>query len=561
MRRLTLPLLLGACSPEATPPRPADVVLTGGVVYTMEPGALAMEAVALSEGRIVAVGSSASIAAYIGPDTTVEALEGRAVLPGFVDAHTHPVWSGAELQTVDLYEVASMEELLAVVEAYATSHPDEPWVQGGGWDAPTFEGALDKALLDAIVPDRPVFLASADGHSAWVNSVALATAGITADTPDPPGGAILHDADGEPTGVLREDAVSLVADWIPAYSDALVDAGLAAALADIHAFGITTIIDANVEDWTLDAYGRAEAAGALNLRVYGAVEALPAGGRSQIADIVAMRDAYASPLIAISSVKFYLDGVIESETAAMIDPYEDGTNGELLFTDRALDSLFAEADEAGLQLHAHAIGDGAVRQMLDAVERLPPGERRPLAAHIEVIDPLDVPRFAALGVYADFQPLWAYPDAYITELTVPFIGADRAEWLYPLAAVAAEGGTLVAGSDWSVSSMNPWEAIEVAMTRRDPEDPAGEVLTPQHRVDLLTILKAYTADGARAVHAEADLGTLTPGKLADLVVLDRDPFATAEADLSEVRVITTFVGGVAVHRDDGTQRRRVRRPH
>ncbi|MFZ5478013.1 MAG: amidohydrolase [Myxococcota bacterium] len=552
---MLLPLL--ACRP-AVPE--CDAVWTGGVVHTMEPGAPPAEAVGARDGAIAVVGSAEDVAACTGEGTRVEDLGGRVLLPGFVDAHTHPVWSGAELLTVDLYEVTTIEEALAAVAAYAASHPEEAWIQGGGWDAPTFEGQLHRSQLDGVVADRPVFLASADGHSAWVNSEALAEAGVTADTPDPDGGAIERDEAGEPTDVLRETAVDLVAAYAPAYSDALVDEGLALALAEVHAYGITTLIDANAEDWVLAAYLRADAAGTLGVRVFGAVEALPGEGAGQIDAIVAMRAEYASPLVSVGAIKVYLDGVLESQTGYLLEPYEDGSNGEPLFDDAELDAIFAAADEAGLQLHAHAIGDGAVRQLLDAVERIPgTRDRRPLAAHIELIDPLDVPRFAELGVLADFQPLWAYPDEYIVELTVPVIGEDRAGWLYPIGGVAAAGGTLVAGSDWSVSSMNPWEAVEVAVTRQDPEG-GGDVLTPDQRVDVDTILAAYTRDGARAVFAEDAVGSIAVGKRADLVLVDRDPWEVDASELSDVRVLATWVDGGEVFRDDGTGASKRARP-
>ena len=530
-------------------PIPADLVLQNGRIYTMDLALPEVTGLAVSDGRITMVGTDEEAAAWIGPDTVVEDLGGRAVLPGFVDAHTHLVWGGESSLIIDLTVATSMDELLAAVTAYATANPDEAWVQGSGWDAPTFEGQMHKSLLDAIVPDRPVVLTSADGHSIWVNSVALEMAGITAETPDPAGGVIEHDEDGEPTGVLRESASSLVLFLVPPFTKAQDDAGFATAQALALSLGITTVIDANGAEEVLGAYARADAAGTLRLRVYAAVEAFPSELYPlQISAIAAMRDEISSELLHISGVKFYLDGVLESGTAVLNEPYEDGSNGRQLFTDAQLDTYFGQADGEGLQIHVHAIGDGAVRQMLDAIERLPDqADRRPLAAHIELIDPVDVLRFAELGVYADFQPLWAYPDPYIVDLTIPVIGEDRAPWLYPIGSMAASGATLVAGSDWDVSDMNPFAAMEVAVTRQDPDAP-GDVLYEEERVDLATILAAYTRDGARAVFAEDDLGTLTPGKLADLVVLDRDPFAIGSEELSEVKVLSTWVEGQAVFR-------------
>lgn len=544
---------LSACGDDAVPVPAADLVFLNGVVHTMDTAGTRAEAVAIRGGRIVYVGGSHGAKAHLGNGTTVEDLQGRALLPGFHDAHTHLIWSAAELEDVDLFEAATLDELLDPIAARAAERPDEPWIRGSGWDISVFDGLLDRSQLDGIVPDRPVYMGSADGHSAWVNSRALALAGVTAETPDPPGGIIDRDTSGEPTGILREDAIGLVADLIPAYSNEQVDEGFAKAQAEASSYGITSIIDANVEAWMLDGYRRFEDRGELAVRIHGAIEVGPDIGVAKLDAIEAMRSSYDTPLVKIAAVKLYLDGVIESKTATMLEPYsDDGTNGIPNFTDDALAEIAIAFDRAGYQLHAHTIGDAAVRQMLDAIERVNQAngarDRRPLLAHLEVIDPADVPRFSALGAYADFQPLWAYPDSYITELTEPVIGPERSEWLYPIGAIAQAGGTIVAGSDWSVSSMNPFEAMEVAVTRQDPEDPEGRVLTPQHRVGLQEILRAYTLHGARAGFVEDELGSIEVGKRADLVVVDRDPFAIDPHELSEVRVLRTMLDGREVYR-------------
>lgn len=542
------------CTGAAPGAASADLVLLGGVVHTMDPDLPDATAIAVTAGRIVAVGSDDDIRSFVGPETITEELSGRAVVPGIVDAHTHLVWGGEDLQIIDLTEATSMDELLALVATYSAANPDLAWVQGFGWDAPTFEGQMDKSLLDSVVPDRPVCLTSADGHSVWVNSAALEAAGITASTPDPVGGLILHDEAGEPTGVLRESAAELVLELIPYFSDEENDKGLVEALDLAHAHGITTVIDANFGWDVMATYLRADQAGTLDMRVHGALEVLPGLDFHQVDGVVAQRDEISSDFVSVDAVKFYLDGVIESGTAFLVEPYENGTNGPALFSPDQLDMQFAAADAAGLQIHAHIIGDGAIRQGLDAIERLSDStgagedaDRRPLFAHIELINPVDLPRFAELGVYADFQPLWAYPDPYITELTIPVIGDDRAAWLYPIGEMAASGATVVAGSDWDVSDINPFAAMEVAILRQDPDDP-GEVLDADQRVDLDTIMAAYTRDGARAVFAEDDIGTIAVGKLADLVVLAADPWTIDAADLSELAVDSTWVGGKAVWR-------------
>ncbi|MSP56581.1 MAG: amidohydrolase [Myxococcales bacterium] len=542
------------CSGGPGGPAPADLVLLSGVVHTMDIDLPSATAVAVADGRIVAVGSDEDVQPFVGAETVIEDLAGGAVIPGMVDAHTHLVWGGEDLQIIDLTTASSMDELLAAVAAYSEAKPDVEWVQGAGWAAPTFEGQMDKSLLDSVVPDRPVCLTSGDGHSVWVNSAALAAAGITASTADPVGGLILHDENGEPTGVLRETAAELVFELIPPFSDEENDQGLVEALELAHSHGITTVIDANFGWDVMATYLRADQAGTLNMRVHGALEVLPGLDFHQVNAIAAQRDDITSELVILDAVKFYLDGVIESGTAFLVEPYENGTNSPPLFSAAQLDMQFAAVEQAGLQIHAHAIGDGAIRQGLDAIERLnersSAGARadlRPLFAHIELIHPIDLPRFAELGVYADFQPLWSYPDPYITDLTIPVIGDDRAAWLYPIGEMAASGATIVAGSDWNVSDINPFVAMEVAITRQDPDNP-GEVLSEGQRVDIDTIMAAYTRDGARAVFGEDDIGTISVGKYADLVVLAADPWTIDAADLSDLEVESTWVAGRAVWR-------------
>jgi len=545
---------------------PATLVLSSGRIYTMDDAGTAAEAMAVRDGEIVYVGNDAGLEPYVGPETQVIDLAGGVVMPGFHDAHTHLIWSGADLLNVDLFSATTVEDLQEAVLTWANAHPDAEWVQGGGWDLSAFDGLLHKSQLDSVVSDRPVFLYAADGHSAFVNSLALELAGITVDTPDPEDGIIERDETGEPTGILLEAAMELVEVLLPSYPESQIDEGLMNGLLEANGFGITTLIDASVEDWMLDGYARAEAAGALTVRVHGAVEVVP-GDPDNLSHIEALRDGYASDRIGVDAAKFFLDGILESQTAAMLEPYTDGTNGILNFSEEELWSAALELDAAGFQLHAHTIGDGAVRQFLDAVEEVArvngSRDRRPLLAHLEVIDPDDIPRFAALGAYADFQPLWAYPDPYITELTWPVIGEERSEWLYPMGAVLEAGGTLVAGSDWSVSSMNPFEAIEVAVTRQDPWIDGGDVLTPQHRIDRTAALRAYTSEGAKASFSDALLGSLEVGKRADFIRLDRDPFTIDAYELSDVQVQETWLDGDRIFVRTGAEpeKPRARRAH
>jgi predicted amidohydrolase YtcJ len=343
---------------------------------------------------------------------------------------------------------------------------------------------------------------------------------------------------------------------MPDYTDAQVDRGLETALAEAASFGTTTIIDPKADDWMLRGYQRFADDGRLTLRVKAAVEIEPGEDpAAAVAEVVERRALYPGPLVEVNAVKVFVDGVIEAETAAMLAPYEgEDFSGNSNFAPEALDALAVAADAAGLQVHAHAIGDRAVREALDAfaAARAANGPRdgRHQIAHAEVIDPADIPRFGELDAIANFQPLWAYPDPYIVELTEPVIGPERSEWLYPIGAVLESGGQVVAGSDWSVSSMNPLEGIEVGVTRQDPDDPEGEVLTPQHRVPVEAMLRAYTADAAFAAFSEAEAGSLTVGKRGDVVVLDRDLTAIDPHAISDARVMLTLFGGAPVFQAD-----------
>lgn len=535
--------------PPDAPSSDPVLILRAGTIHTMDEAGTVVEAMVVRGHEIVYVGDDEGTEAFWSPHATVVELEEKVVLPGFHDAHTHLVMSGTDRLNVDLFSATTIDALLEAVGAWAERHPEVWWVQGGGWSMAAFEGILHASQLDAVVPDRPVLLYSVDGHTAFVNGVALELAGITRDTPDPPDGRIERDEAGEPTGVLQESAMTLVSELIPPPPPAQVDEGLADALLEANGFGITTIVDASVEAWMMEGYARAEATGALTLRVHGTAHVRPdeAGVRQRLE---ALRERYASERLMLGSAKLFIDGIIESRTATMLEPYTDGTNGTPIWTDEELRRSAIELDAAGFQLHAHVIGDAATRQFLDAVEVVAATngrrDRRPLLAHLEVVDPQDFPRLAELGALADFQLAWAYPDAYIRDLTWPVIGPERSENLYPVGALHAAGATIVAGSDWYVSTMNPFEQLEVAVTRQDPWEDGGPVLTPQHRIDVRTALRAFTSAGAEASFSEELVGTLEVGKRADFVVVDRDPLAISPYELSEVRVEETWLDGEKV---------------
>ena len=553
---LSLPAAGAAAAARAAagPGPVADLVLRHGAIYTVDAARSWAESIAVAGERIVFVGADRDVTGFIGPKTRVVELGGRFVLPGFHDRHIHPVSGGVELTQCDLNSSADRAEVLDRLRACVARLGDRPWLVGGGWDLTLFPGGIaDRRDLDAILPDRPALLASADGHSSWVNSKALELAGVTAATADPAGGRIERDASGSPIGTLRESAADLVDRLLPETTAAERLAGLRLAVAKAHAFGIVAVTEASAGPETTAAYDALDRAGELGLRVVVSQHLGPEEGVGGISALLRERAALHAPHVRASAVKLFADGVLEGGTAALLEPYIGGRTGIGIpnWSADALRDVIVALDRERFQIHIHAIGDRAIRDSLDgfAAARAANGARdaRPLLAHIQLFAPADIPRLRELGVVADFQPLWAYEDSYIRDLTAPFLGPERMRWNYPIASVARTGAVLAAGSDWSVSSMNPLEAIEVAVTRCDPElATCDKAWIPEERVDLATMLAAYTIGGAYAGFEERDSGSLEAGKLADLVVLDRNLFAIPPGEISEAKVLLTFFEGRTV---------------
>lgn len=541
-----------------------STILTGASIFTPGWSTARPGAVAIDGERIMAVGTDAEILALRGPSTQVIDLAGHLILPGFQDAHVHPVMAGISLLRCDVHHCGSLEEILEVIVAYATSHPDEEWILGGGWSMEHFPGGTPRReLLDSVVPDRPAYLPNRDGHGAWANSAALARAGITGATPDPPDGRIERDADGRPTGTLHEGAMELIERLLPAASTDEGLRGLDIAQRHLLSLGITSWQDAAVGDIfgqgdLLETYRQAAIAGRLTARVVGALWWDRERSSDQIADLVQQRADGAAAGFRPTSVKIMLDGVAENYTAAMLEPYLDGcgchtANAGLDFVDPVgLREYVTRLDALGFQVHFHALGDRAVRHALDAVEEArrvngPDGQRHHLA-HLQVVHPDDVPRFAELGATANMQPLWAAYEPQMTELTIPFLGERRAAWQYPWADLLRHGAALAAGSDWSVSSPDPLDGIHVAVNRRPPGEPDAEVFYPEQCLDLATAVTAYTAGSARINGQEGSTGHLAGGMLADLAILDRDIFAAPADEIADASVVATYVGGAVVSR-------------
>jgi predicted amidohydrolase YtcJ len=533
----------------------AEVILKNGAVYTLNSSRPWAEAVAISGGKIVFVGPNTKVGKYRDGKTTVLDLAGRIVLPGFQDSHVHLVSGGVELGQCNLNDLQTKEEIVAKIRSYAESNPQKNWIVGGGWALPVFpEANPSKEELDAVVSGRPAFLSAADGHSAWVNSRALKLAGVTAKTPDPENGRIERKpGTNEPSGTLREAAMGVVSRLIPEPTAEEYLNGLRAGLALANRFGITSIIEASADDPILDAYAELDRSGDLTVRVLACIYVDPGKGPAQVEELVKKRERYRGRILKATAAKIFADGVIESHTAALLEPYLDrpGDPGKPILESEELNRLAIAIDKAGFQIHVHAIGDRAVRMTLDAIEAARkvngPRDGRHHIAHLELIDPADIPRFSQLGVVANFQALWAYPDTYITQLTEPILGPERSSRLYPIGSVVRSGGLFAGGSDWSVSSLNPLDAIQVAVTRWDPLGPAGPAWLPQELVDLPTAVAAYTKNGAFLSFEEKTRGSIEPGKAADLVVLDRNLFKIPLQEIHAVRVVLTILEGRVIY--------------
>lgn len=544
--------------------QPADTVFVDGPVFTADTVRSRASAVAVSDGRIVAVGHE-EVRELIGANTEVIDLSGRMLVPGFQDAHVHPVWGGLDMLRCDLSELKTRQDYLARIGEYAKANQELEWILGGGWSMSTFPGGTPLARdLDSVVPDRPTFLPNRDGHGAWANSRALEFAGITKDTPDPSDGRIERDADGNPTGTLHEGAMSLISELLPRTDDALLLKALQVGQSYLHSFGVTAWQDAIVGFYgdagdAGPAYRALSEQGLLTGRAVGAIWWDRSRGIEQIPDLVAKRDAYSHGGFHATSIKIMQDGVAENFTAAMTEPYGDGhghptdNSGISFVPPEVLAEAAPALDALGFQLHFHAIGDRAVRESLDAIEAAiranGRNDHRHHIAHIQVVHPEDIHRFRELGVVANMQSLWAALEPQMVDLTLPFLGEPRSSWQYPFGDLLRSGATLAAGSDWSVSTPDPMAAIHVAVNRRSaPAHSEGDydAFLPEQSIDLGTSITAYTAGSAFVNHLD-DTGTIKVGNLADLVVLDRDPFAHPANEIGETKVLQTFVDGQRVY--------------
>ncbi len=511
-------------------------------------------ALLIQDGRVLAQGAAA-----VGAEAhqTID-LAGAFVMPAFADGHAHPLFAGREAQGPKVNGLQTVAEIVAEVKRFAEASPDSKWIIGGAYEAAIIErGDFDSHWLDEAVNDRPVLLHAVDHHTIWVNSKALEVAGITSMTKDPDGGTIARRADGSPKGTLREPAaMDLISKLAPerTLQDEL-DA-IAWASDQYLAAGVTSAMDAWVEDGMTEIYNEAAKTGHLKVDMNLTFLAQPEKWRSRVNYYNEMRALVeALPVeagLTAKSVKFIGDGALSAGTAAILEPYLDDptSKGLLIWSDAEMIEAATTFDTQGLQLHIHAIGDAAVRQALNAIEAViannPSWDRRPVITHAQLIDPVDLPRFAALGVIANFQPLWTYLDPMNKELILPRIGETRNNQQYQLRKVIDSGAQISFGSDWPITDFTPLAALAVPVHRQSPDRQPPQGWSIEQAITIEESMHFYTAAVAKQLFREADCGTLEVGKVADFIILDRNPIETTPHIVRNIKVLATYKGGKLV---------------
>jgi len=534
-----------------------------GSIHTFDENQTVADSILVKEGVIQMVGSEADILENIDDSTKIIDLQGKMMMPSFHDAHAHPIWNGMDFLQCSVFDLLSIDEIQERIrDCLEEDHvKNSGWVIGAGLNAGLFPAANpNKSLFDEVSEDIPIYIEMSDAHNALVNSKALELAGINKETKDPFKGIIERDpVTGEPSGTLREpSAMNLVADVLPTETPELRLNGLLYAQDLASSFGITSMIDAAVNEAYLISFRDLAERGDLNLRVTACIEY----GRqhyvqefSGFENIYKRRSEYAHSRINTNCVKIFIDGVLEGQTGAILEPYLDsGSYGQLYFAQDELNNAIARFDANDTQVMTHAIGDRAVRSVLDAYQHAIKTngvkDNKHHISHLQLIHENDIPRFSELNISANFQAAWALPDEWITEINIPELGIERVNRMYPIRSIHDAGGTIVGGSDWAVTTMNPLIAIETAVTRQDPSNRVEGTLNKNERMELTEMLKAYTINAAEVMHQGHLTGSIEIGKFADLIILEKNLYEIPHNEIGEVRVIETVLEGNTVFRID-----------
>ena len=545
---------------QSTSVAPAEILIVHAKVYTLDPQKPWAQAIAIRHGKILAVGRDEEVERYRGIGTKRIDAGGKLVLPGFTDCHIHFLDGSLSLGRVNLEGAKDPAEIQQRLKAYAAQHPGNDWLLGRGWNYAMFGAAAlpDKKYLDELFPARPVFLEGYDGHTYWANSKAMALAGIGKVTPDPANGVIVRDPQtGEPTGALKESAAELVAKVIPKPNREAKLRALRSGLKWANQNGLTRVHSAGGDFPELDLFDELRQEKQLSVRFYIAYFQDPPELRQQ--DIEAMETArkkYHDDWIDTGAVKFMVDGVVESHTAAFLEPYSDdpSTRGPLFWDAAKYQSAVAEMDKRGFQIFTHAIGDNGIRTALNAYESAEKSnhanDRRNRIEHIEDINAADIPRFGRLGVIASMQPLHSYPDSDTLDVWARNVGPERATRAWVWKSISDNGGRYAFGSDWPVVTLNPWEGIRTAVTRQTAEGTPKEGFVPSQRLTVAQAVEGYTLGAAFAGHRETTEGSLVPGKAADVIIVDRNIFEIDPHTIGDTKVVTTIVGGKIVYEGD-----------
>ena len=532
-----------------------------GSIHTFDRNLTIVDSLLVRDGIIQLIGTQAEVIKSIDQSTEIIDLEGRMMMPSFHDAHAHPIWNGMDFLQCSVFNLLTINEIQERIQACLEEDhvKSSGWVLGAGLNAGLFPSANpNKTLFDEVSKDIPIYIEMSDGHNALVNSKALELAGITKETKDPFKGIIEKDpVTGEPSGTLREpSAMNLISGVMPSETSELRLNGLLYAQNLASSLGITSMIDAAVNEDYLMSFKSLADRGELNLRVTACIEY----GRqhyvqefSGFEHLYQRRSEYDHPRINANCVKIFIDGVLEGQTGAILEPYLDsGSYGQLYFSQDELDNAIARFDADNTQVMTHAIGDRAVRSVLDAyqhaIETNGMRNNKHHISHLQLIHEDDISRFSELKISANFQAAWALPDEWITEINIPELGIERVNRMYPIRSIHDSGGTIVGGSDWAVTTMNPLIAIETAVTRKDPSNRVQGTLNKNERMDLTEMLKAYTINAADLMHQGHLTGSLETGKYADLIILERNLFEIPLEEIGEVKVIETVLEGTTVFR-------------